>query len=241
MLGYSKTRVLLFEITASLTVTAGGLVGALILNSNAHAEPPMRSQRLRSWKDTEGKVLGNPDNALSDFRALYPVFQIYQRRHSGRYPQDLWALLGDARKNPVEYPGFSVDLMTNPDSDLSRPRRPEFQASIGIPYVYEPLRPNGTAVGGPKKPGTRDVLLYTGLYYRRNFHRGGPMKPVGWWIVLWDDGKAEKLPFDKVLFLVRTDGKKTIGFPGQAGMVAKAKPYWDFYQNHKVERPPLDP
>jgi hypothetical protein len=70
--------------------------------------------------------------------------------------------------------------------------------------------------------GSREVLAYTSLYYHEQIRRFNGVKdtidPVGFYIVVWNDGTVEKMPYDQVLYVKDPQtGRMYKGFTGQAG------------------------
>jgi hypothetical protein len=54
------------------------------------------------------------------------------------------------------------------------------------------------------------------------------MNPVGFYVVLWDDGSVERIQYDRVLRVPKTASEYTIAFPGQAGIPRSAMTYDQF-------------
>lgn len=81
-------------------------------------------------------------------------------------------------------------------------------------------------MAGPKPADTRDVLAMTDIYFHKNTRyppTGAPSwNPVGFFLVLWDDGEVTRVPYDKVLRSNLPGGAQMYAFPGQAGVPSTA-------------------
>lgn len=204
-------------------------------------------QKYVAYDFTWAKVPGNPENAEAQMKRIYGWLTIYRQTHGGAYPKDLSALIGEMEFSPEDY-GISeaeaknpFDLFTNPDTRYTNMR------AIGahpIPYIMQTTRLDGTALGSPKAPGTRDVLAYTSMYVQQNWRKGIPTTQIGFYLVLWDDGTVERAPWNAILWVpyVPEDQRRatpvtaafvsaaeknrfaawTFAFPGQAGVPANA-------------------
>jgi len=191
--------------------------------------------------DTGGKVPGDPANAVEDMLKIRTMMDVYKSRH-GRMPRRTGEVFTDALDNFQSY-GFSSSeeasvVFTNPDAryadfDVAR-KNPKYY----LAYVIDEHRPDGTKVGDNKVPGTRDILLFTDLYFHENVRHykntRSSENPVGFYMVMWDDGKIEQIPYDKRLMvpLPAQGTRRTwkLGFRGQAGVPANAEDYDKHYK-----------
>ena len=170
----------------------------------------------------------SPASAVAHLKRLYPLIAVYRRRHGGQFPATFPnGLEADLEQHPNAY-GL-------PDRGVGNfPQAAQFfgsriDAGTGGPayrvsYFMHGKRPNGTAVGDPKPPRTRDVYAYTNLF-----------ADTGFYLVLWDDGQVEKLPAKKALSVPAYDviaaptphptrpDDRQIAFPGQAGLPPPAQ------------------
>ncbi len=237
---------------------------------------------LEEEYDTQGKVPGDPQNAVSDLKRIYQVIQTFKKLHGLLYPRGPFTADADAstsllssdltgkRRNGLlmvnpfilqpeaefnlsSYGFKSRDevqaLFRNPDlrfSDSASTRENwRNTEAYQIAVLNDPFqRLNGTLTNSPKLPGTRDVLLYTSTYYHKNIHRGNgiTMHPVGFYVVLWDDGQVEKIPYQKQLWAPSrmSPGYYLPAFRGQAGLPKHTLTY-DQYFNQLRFQPKLDP
>jgi hypothetical protein len=46
-----------------------------------------------AYNETNGKVLGNPQNGIDDLKELYRLLQVYRERHQGQYPPRILKML----------------------------------------------------------------------------------------------------------------------------------------------------
>lgn len=192
--------------------------------------------------DTNGKVPGDPAKTLAKARLIYKSIQVYKNRHQGQNPSRASDLVTDMMQNFNAYGVQSADqvfkLFTSPDAryadDPMLRSKPE---STGI-WITLNQRPDGSPIGGPKSASTADVLAETTLYYHQNlrYFKGlrATMKPVGFYIVVWDNGKVEPIPYSKAIFF-KKEGGYGYAFPGQAGVPANAIPFSEYYAT--IRRP----
>lgn len=197
--------------------------------------------------DTRGGVPGTPEKTVQCMSIMYRVIKYYRSKHNGQYPINPTVLVQDLYDNPRNY-GFNnlddVDkVIKSPDwrfSDkwvLTHDGKP---TTVGhpenfVPYLITDKRPDGKPISGPKMPGTRDVLMYTDMYYHVNNHwkttHDSIQKPVGFFLVLWDDGQVQKVPYNQLQFVPNaTSSDANIAFPGQAGVPKTALSYEKYYQ-----------
>jgi hypothetical protein len=98
--------------------------------------------------------------------------------------------------------------------------------------------------------GTRDALAYTATYYHHNYpireEKQTLANPVGFYLVLWDNGEIEKVPYDQVLYVfekpdVEEQGVTTFPvFPRQASVPYNSLIYEEFWmRNQRLTAPPV--
>ncbi len=187
--------------------------------------------------DTGGKVPGDPQNAVEDMHLIRKLIEIYKERHN-RLPKGIGEIVMDIRENAQPY-GFSDFMearakLSNPDNRFADWGIARKIPEGSILYYLSDKRPDGSMVGTIKAPGTRDVVVYTDIYkhYNTRHFKGerSTSNPVGFFVVLWDDDKVEKISYDRQLFVPRGKGRFTLAFPGQAGVPANALSYDEFYR-----------
>ncbi len=149
-------------------------------------------------------------------------------------------LLNDMAPNPQDY-GFAnrkeaEASLKNPDVINQRPKLSKKKAEQVIAYQMRFRRFNGQPLGSTKEVGKRDVLAWTSDYYFPNTKTdwsnidSSTMNPVGFYLVLWDDGQVQRVPFDKILQVPIGNNEWQVGFRGQAGL---AKGFQTFDEFHK--------
>ncbi|MDF2440701.1 MAG: hypothetical protein JWN98_1685, partial [Abditibacteriota bacterium] len=195
----------------------------------------------RALNDTGGRVPGQPENGIRDLQKIHQLMSIYKRRN-GSYPQYRTALYRDIKSDPNAYGGSRwQDIwheLENPDirfSDNPHDRKFATEKNMHImPYTFNIKRPDGTPLGTAKPPGKRDVLSWTNLYVHQNIRQfkgeRTTSNPVGFYLVLWDDGQVEKVPHDQILFVPTKPGTWITAFPNQAGVPSTALNYDQFHQ-----------
>ncbi|MDF2441646.1 MAG: hypothetical protein JWN98_2630 [Abditibacteriota bacterium] len=206
---------------------------------------PDNGAYLRSqpqW-DSGGKILGNPQNAVSDLKAMHQALRIFHQRFK-RYPQSSMELLNDMGPNHRIY-GFasaakSREIFANPDMIHSSVAMFRQRPADIIAYQMPAKRFDGRPIGSSKPHGQRDVVAWTELYYFPNIKvnwegmDASTMNPVGFYVVLWDDGEVEKVPFDKALSVPQPNKEWKTGFPGQAGLIAGTKTFLEMNRNNII-------
>jgi hypothetical protein len=191
--------------------------------------------------NTGGKVPGNPQNAVKGLRNVFTAVQVYQSRHNGSRPAGTGELLKDMWFDRFAY-GLPADqnpfasankLLSNPDTRYSDDPHARKHASNTVPYRVHSRRPDGTAIGGPKPEGTRDVVASTDVYVHQNVKHLPNQKttsnPVGFYMVIWDDGRIQQIPYDKVLYVPAGPSDFHIAYPGETGIPPGALTYDEYY------------
>ena len=185
--------------------------------------------------DTGGKVPGDPNNAVIDLQQFYRLAQIYRSR-KGTYPgRDLFS---DINRHPGAYGVGSLkdveQYFLNPDDKFSDSAYERKNVGKISTYMWMNKRPDGTDVGAPKPQGKRDLLAYTSAYVHENIRtfsgQRTTVNPVGFYLVLWDDGQVQSIPYDQMLFVPLGKGEFAEAFPGQAGVPANALNYDEYYR-----------
>ena len=177
--------------------------------------------------------------AVADAKQLYKDIQTYRRLHGGQMPEKEIDFEVDRMNNYKQY-GYTVreqpdqPFGMNPDMQLSDVPAFRNQWKHVDPFIKCLKRPDGTDIGGPKKPGTRDILAYSRMYYHLGSrHYNGfkdTISPRGFFLVIWDDGSVQQVPFTDEMF-IKVPGREayTRGFKGQAGVPPGSLPFDDFY------------
>ena len=201
---------------------------------------------------------GNIQNGIDGLRAIYKIVTHYRAKMSGgctmRYGSDI---IKDVSEHPLEY-GYANEeeasrVFHNPDAMLSDMVKEANAKSAPVLYIMNCNRFDGTTVGDPKPTGTRDVLASTPMYVYQNRrlyqHEKMTYNPVGYYLVLWDDGEIEKIPYDKVVYTPlknpdRFGYRKTseprwiTAYNGQAGVSPNALSYDDEWRGMGMKRGP---
>ena len=176
------------------------------------------------FNDTHGKILGDPERTIRDGYELYRQMGVYKSRKGVLPPTDI-QLSDDTYQNPSAY-GFKSNMDAarwgrNPDmknADLYK-SLPEPESMR--PFHIAATRPDGSRRFGAKITGNRDILAFSDIYFFRNecmFKDGHyTKKPVGFYLVLWEDGEITKVPHDQVRYVRPQRAPYGECFPGQAG------------------------
>lgn len=189
------------------------------------------------------KVPGNPARALRDGVRFFGILQAYRDSHGGRWPQSK-ELADELVRNPRRY-GFPDVIsahraFANPDFRYSDDAFVRSLPEGAFPWLVHSTRPDGSPIGSPARVGTRDVLATCSLYAHMNVrHLPGSdsttIDPVGFYIVVWEDGLVEKVPLTETLMAAGPGGRQ-VAFKGQAGVPTSADTFAKYYAN--VPRPP---
>lgn len=158
------------------------------------------------------KIPGNPEAAEAQLRALYTVIQTYRNRNGG-FPDDASKLILDATDNPATYgmPTTFEDLrkalfqtFNNNDMKFADGAALTPNPEMMIPWMITNLRQDGTRLNQPKRTLGKDVLAWSEMYFHRNIHIGAQerttTRPMGFYLVLWEDGQIQRIPYDQVRF-----------------------------------------
>jgi hypothetical protein len=218
--------------TLFLCATVAVLIGNIYVRGLVAQKPSVNTRDNRKPYDTGGKIPGNAALTSRSLQQLYGVIRIYRTRHLGQYPLHLHELEVEASEGSV----YPVNLTSLKSSDCrfsdSTATRAE---ATGYPFVLSYSRPNGTLIGSKPKDGHRDVLAYSALYARQNIRydqqsRRYEANPIGFYLVLWDNGAVTRVPFDERLFVPNGDSWE-IAFPGQAGVPKEAKGFREWHES----------
>lgn len=177
------------------------------------------------FNNTQGKILGDPDRAIRDGHRLYELMTIYKSRHN------TFAALGfvldrDYVDNPRAY-GFkdrmdAAQWSHNPDAKYSDAFHNEPNPEQHPAFRIVPTRPDGSKLFANRIAGKRDVLAFSDFYFFSNecvFPDGRSTKnPIGFYLVLWEDGEVTKVPHDQVRYARPQRASFDVCFPGQAGV-----------------------
>ena len=197
-----------------------------------------------SFNDTSGKVIGDPDKAEKQMEMFYGKFLIYKKKYEvfpggnlkPGFIRDVATRLSDYGFNNFEQ---VKDFVRNPDVGNSDKYRNFPKESTVLPIIMVAQRPDGTPISMNKKDSLKDVIAFTDIYFYRNekiFPNGKiESKPVGFYIVLWEDGEVKRINHEDVLYVYP---QKAVNyneyFPGQSG---KPGQLFSYNENRKMMKP----
>ena len=194
--------------------------------------------------DTQNGIPGKPSETMAKAAVIFKNIETYRRSHGGKYPADAAAMIGDAVNNFGQYSRASgrdaLHIYESADNRYSDDPRKRASESV-IPWVICAERPDGGSLNDPKPPATKDVLAYTSLYYHEQIRRFNGLKdtvrPVGFYIVVWDDGRVERIPYQDVLYVLRPGTNQTYkGFSGEAGVPPTALTFAEHYKGIQKQK-----
>lgn len=186
-------------------------------------------QKYVAYDFTWAQVPGNPENAVAQMKRIFGWLTVYRCTHDKRYPPSpiFSQLYTDMVNDPVTY-GFPEgareaieQAFANPDTRYTNMRN---MSKLLTPYHASHTRMDGTAIGDPKAPGTRDVLAETDMYVQQNWRKGIPTMQIGFYLVLWDDGSVERIPWnsDAIRWVPYIPEQQLKQMPVTASVVAEA-------------------
>ena len=177
------------------------------------------------------KTPGNPEATIAQAKKAYRAILHYRKRHNGDFP-DTTQLRADMMDPAAGY-SISVKDLESPDckySDIAGQR----MTSPCWHLIVEDKRPDGTSLREPKERGKRDVLARSDLYYHRNVQHGNKtmsFSPTGFFIVLWDDGEVEKVPYHRGVWAPLGGGRSRLAIDTQAGLPPGTRTYDEQFKN----------
>jgi len=180
------------------------------------------------------KVYGNPQNGRNVLLNIFRDFQTYRKAHNGEYPFPAQDFTSIVLASPKVYGYDNWDAVwkarISPDNiyDGRLPFR-KYATKIATDFTLG-KRANGSQLGGTKQIGTEDVLAYVSTYNRENPPVAGGKRslanPVGYYLVLWDNGSIEEVPYDKAFFTISSSSENFLTvFPQQAGVPSNTLTY----------------
>ncbi len=206
---------------------------------------------------TGSEIPGDPENGTKDLKNLFKYLKVFQIAN-GIYPSRSKPITVDIIRNPKTY-GFetskeAVESLVNMDDKFNDNPFVRSNPRSGLPAVFY-KRPNGQDIGEIKKKGEVDAVAFSDTYVHynggdvsKNIHRPNP---IGFYLVLYEDGAIERVPYDKQYYVYGSGGSPagltgltyTAAFPHQAGVpynTLSYEEYWDVIFGRKAfPFPPL--
>lgn len=167
----------------------------------------------------QGKNPGDPGEAERDFAKIYEAMVAF-RRNNGRLPKlsELIPIGGVA----VSKVGLTMADFQTPDYMDSDGHSETRRKETHYAFSYDSTRPDGTPKPSTPAPGERDVWMSTGIYTRRHqiVRPGGrsEMNVTGCDVVLWSDGKVERIKPGDILSVMDSPISSRLFYPGETGM-----------------------
>lgn len=179
--------------------------------------------------------LGNPENAEKDFRRIYQWIVEYREKHN-RLPEE--RELRTLKEASV--PGGIVltkEDWSNPDAKFAN-YAPRLEDHAYSPTFSE--RSDGTPKPAWPKKGERDIWMWCDIYTRTNerlFPDGGISYHYnGVVVVLWSDGKIERVKYGDMMLSPTEDNRWIHTIKGAAGISPKAIAQRDWVKSGKKYR-----
>ena len=226
----------LIVLLSALSILSVLVVKQYLPQNSGPSALAKRAQQYGSYVNTNGEVPGHPEKAEENLKLLCKIYSTYLQNHREEYLARankhfeplILAVTKDLSTHRDEYREFQgisfAEQMSNPDTEYSDgyAGRKVLNAFV---YAENPFRPDGKPVGGPKPPGTRDVLAQTSIYFHLNGisskdgHIPTTVNPVGFYLVLWDDCSVERIPYYDTRMAPSSieKGSFHVCFRGQAG------------------------
>ena len=191
-----------------------------------------------------GAVAGAPaSEGTSDLKRIYSYILEYRRSNDGRYPKSMSEIVALIRKGAKSKESAMTLLTELSNTEMQNGLSKQSQRErLVIPYVVTDVRPDGSPIGSAKTANTRDVLASTNIYVhdRLETSRGKDfVNAGGYYLVLWDDGNVEAVPFDQIIYVV--DGERSYtAYYGQAGVPAdRSLSYEQFWTHDSTQVLPI--
>ena len=174
--------------------------------------------------NSKGYVLGDPKNAVTDLERIYKIIQSYKLENGGNSPDKLPSLMNALAAHPKRY-GFdsfeeAMTFLTNPDYRLTNKDISVEEQEMTVVYKFNFRRLDGYNLQSIRLRNTRDLIAWTDIYVYRNMNYYNPQKSlpntVGFYVVLWDDGSIEEIPYDEALYYLDDQGYYLNYFRGQS-------------------------
>ncbi len=221
-----------FALIACATGLLALAVAMLHPVAEAQEAPPASSAGQRPNTQAE---------AVAHLKRVYHLIAVYRQRHGGAYPVDEIYLQRDVASNRAAYGFQTADAAHSVFTTWQKPSTLQRTSSMRLTNVLiVDRRPDGQLIGGPKPVAARDILA------KSVDHEAGP---GGYTLLLWDDGRVEKIPTtNEIVFpakIVSTPGSRphpqalsmtkaqlinawksgqtlilAAGYPGEAGLPA---------------------
>ena len=216
----------------------------------------IQAQDGKSPVYTGSSIPGDYKMGVASLKRTYDYINIFRMKTGGDLPLKNEGLILDIIKNPKDYgfetPDMALEPLSNPDDKYNDSAFVRSDPSRkGFPGIYY-IRPNGEKLGGVREKGTKDVFSFSNTYYHFNEPSetaGRPLaNPVGFYLVLYDDGSIEKVAYDRQLYVIAPGGSRnsftyTSAFPKQSGVpyhTLSYEEYWDVaFGGNKSLFPPL--
>lgn len=233
------TRALSFLALAVINVEAVSLPAGICAQNEHAAGPPGRVVS----SDVPPPAPLNPAKAVGDMHRIHGALGVFRRGHGGRLPGNTSEFITDLMGHAKEYGIRAADLF-NPDARYASDPAARAYPKAYFPFMILHERPDGSPIGGPKKAGERDILAVCDLYAHLNVQHGktgDTVHPTGFYIVLWDDGRVEKLPIGKRVDVYRGNGRFSRGYAGQAGIPAGSESFEQKRQRKRKGAQPPEP
>jgi len=176
----------------------------------------------------KGVDLGDPENAVKDFRRIYSAMDAY-RRQTNRLPS-LGELLDFSK--PLAGVQLTKDDFNVPDAHLADGYVEGNQNLSTFMFAYRMPRPNGAPKPAFPAPGERDVWLVATDYTRNNQvlrrDRTADFDFKGVYVVLWSDGQIDKIDAGDARFAMKGPSGNLV-FAGEAGAPKDTRSLKDIY------------
>ncbi len=164
-----------------------------------------------------GERPGDPAEAERDFRRIYQALTAFRDAHR-RLPTPL-ELIGDG-KSPSQVGLTMADFQT-PDYKESDGHSANRWNATQYELSYLSDRPDGTRKPDFPASGERDVWMTTDVYARRHQivrpDARSEMRWTGCYVLLWSDGKIERVAPGDVLTYLDSPIAATWTYRGQTG------------------------
>lgn len=182
--------------------------------------------------NTNGKIPGNPQLTEGKLQKIYAAMLIFKKKTGNLPMTNFQVFVSDVTKNFQEYGFKSMNeanaIFHSEDTKFGDLFHNDKVTDNIIPFFQPSRRPDGSEPSEGFSGKNKDVLLFTNIYFHENISEDrSDFSPIGFYIVLWEDGSTERIPIDKVRFVPNAHPFQE-QFPNQEGSSSKSYGFEDY-------------
>lgn len=221
-----NTRLFLVVALVVAGVFVGFLVKQLLFSNGLYVEKYVdgRVIPLNGLLVNSNGLENLKGDAEDDFQRLHRALSSYAKEY-GKLPDDPRWLIEFTSSWPPEH---RVEANTfGTDDYAASDTYSKADEGFNYSWAYRSPRANGQPKPARATADQRDVWVYTDVYVRsrRRVFRDGSFvtDPAGSYLVLWSDGKVERVPLEERVLVSLGGRGKTYFFRGETGVPSNAE------------------